>query len=156
MIEIDIPGTGSLSLKHLVLEYSGTLALDGNLIPGAREVLGQLASKLEIHILTVDSFGHAHENLDDLAVRLTVISGSDQTEAKLEYVRGLGADSVVAIGNGRSDRKMLEAAAIGIFTIQKQGGAVRTLGRADIVTTSVLEALELLRYPRRLIDTLAS
>lgn len=34
MIEINIPGFGSLELDHLVLDYNGTMALDGQLIEG--------------------------------------------------------------------------------------------------------------------------
>jgi soluble P-type ATPase len=34
MIEIDISGYKTLQLKHLVLDYNGTLACDGQLIDG--------------------------------------------------------------------------------------------------------------------------
>ena len=34
MIEIDIPGYKTLHLEHLVLDYNGTLAVDGVLIDG--------------------------------------------------------------------------------------------------------------------------
>jgi len=156
MIDLDIPGLGAFAIKHLVVDYNGTLALDGNLLPGVREVLGMLAPLLEIHVVTADTFGLAAQHLSDLPVTLTILSKDYQADAKLDYVKALGADSVIAIGNGRNDRKMLEAAAVGIFTIQKEGGSLRALGRADVVTTNILDALELLRYPKRLIATLRS
>lgn len=39
MIEIEIPGGETLRLEHLVLDFSGTLARDGRLLPGVRERL---------------------------------------------------------------------------------------------------------------------
>ncbi len=156
MIDLDIPGFGAFAIKHLVLDYNGTLALNGNLLPGVREVLGMLAPSLEIHVITADTFGLAAQHLAGLPVILTILPESEQAEAKLDYIRRLGTGSVIAIGNGRNDRKMLEAAAIGIFTVQKEGGSLRALSRADVITTNVLDALELLRYPKRLVATLRS
>ena len=34
MLRTDIPGFGSLRIEHLVLDYNGTLALDGRMLPG--------------------------------------------------------------------------------------------------------------------------
>lgn len=35
MLDIDIPGFGHLHLQHLVLDFNGTLALDGHVQPGS-------------------------------------------------------------------------------------------------------------------------
>ena len=43
MIAVDIPGLRELSLEHLVLDYNGTLAEDGNLLPGVAAALKALA-----------------------------------------------------------------------------------------------------------------
>ena len=59
MIRVEIPGLGSLSFHYLVLDLNGTLTLDGNLIPGVRERLENLAGSLDIHILTADTLGGA-------------------------------------------------------------------------------------------------
>jgi len=45
MLEIDIPGTGLLRLQHLVLDYNGTLATDGALLPGVDERARTLAAR---------------------------------------------------------------------------------------------------------------
>jgi len=156
MIDIDIPGYGAFTLQHLILDYNGTLALDGHLLPGVREVLGALALQLEIHVITADTFGAAGKYLAGLPVQLTILPGSGQTEAKEAFLYRLGADRAVAIGNGRNDRKMLEAAAIGIAVVQKEGGAVQAIQHADLISTNILEALELLRHPKRLVATLRS
>jgi len=66
MIEINIPGFGSLELDHLVLDYNGTMALDGQLIEGVRERLIALAREITIHVLTADTFGRVEENVSDI------------------------------------------------------------------------------------------
>jgi len=156
MIDIDIPGFGAFKLTHLVTDYNGTLAVDGRLLPGVHELIAMLAVKLEIHVVTTDTFSLAEKTLSGLPVKLTILREADSADAKLRYIRDLGTVAVVAIGNGRNDRKMLAAAAIGIATIQKEGASVRTLGRADILTTGILDAFELLLHPERLVATLRS
>ena len=54
MLEINLPGAQLLCLSHLILDYNGTLAADGSLLPGVAERLEILAKHLEIHILTAD------------------------------------------------------------------------------------------------------
>jgi soluble P-type ATPase len=51
---------------------------------------------------------------------------------------------------------MLKAAALGIALVQLEGGAVETLVSADIVSTSILDALDLLSHPQRLVATLGA
>ena len=43
MIAVDIPGLRELRLEHLVLDYNGTLAEDGKLLPGVATTLQALA-----------------------------------------------------------------------------------------------------------------
>jgi soluble P-type ATPase len=59
VIAVDIPGYKRLRVRHLVLDYNGTLALDGRLLPGVAEALRRLHRTLEIHVLTADTFGTA-------------------------------------------------------------------------------------------------
>lgn len=156
MISVDIPGFRHLDLAHLVLDYNGTLALDGALLAGVADALKVLAPHLSIHVITADTFGSAAANLRGLPVSRVMAPHKDQHAAKMDYVKGLGAHSVVAIGNGRNDRKMVETAAIGIALIQTEGAAAETIIRADIVCTSILDAFGLLQEPKRLIATLRS
>jgi len=37
MLDVDIPGFARLQLKHLVLDFNGTLAVDGILPSGVKE-----------------------------------------------------------------------------------------------------------------------
>ena len=79
-----------------------------------------------------------------------------KADAELQFVSALGANTVVAIGNGRNDHKMLGAAGLSIALIQREGGATEALASADLASTSVLDALGLLRNPKRLVATLRS
>lgn len=156
MIAVTIPGFGALELRHLVLDYNGTLAVDGKLLPGVREALTALADRLEIHVITADTFGLAGTELAGLPVNITIIPQAEQAEIKLAHVVRLGTESVFAIGNGRNDRKMLAAAAVGVALTQGEGASAETLAAADVVATHVVDALDLLLHPKRLIATLRS
>jgi len=156
MLAVEIPGFGALRLEHLVLDYNGTLALDGEPLPGVRDALCALASSLTIHVLTADTFGKAGSRLQGLPCRRSVLDAANQDAAKQAYVEALGPATVVCIGNGRNDRLMLEAAALGIAVVQEEGAAVEALTSADVVAPSIAAALALLTNPLRLVATLRS
>lgn len=154
MLEIAIPGGQLLVLEHLVADFNGTLAVDGWLLPGVDEALRRLATRLTVHVVTADTFGRTREALAGIPCRLSVLPPEDQDVAKLRYVEGLGLERCVAIGNGRNDRLMLMAAALGIALIQGEGAAVETVQAADVVAPDIGAALGLLLNPTRLIATL--
>ena len=156
MIDIAIPGYKELQLKHLVLDYNGTLAVDGELVPGVKDALRGLAKELQIHILTADTFGKVRSGVEGIPCELSIPPLDGQDKGKLDYVKGLGAQHTVCIGNGRNDRFMLKEAALGIAVILEEGAALETLVSADVVSSSILSALELLTNPLRLTATLRS
>ena len=156
MIATAIPDFDDLELHHLVTDYNGTLALDGVVLSGVAKRLKVLANDLTIHVVTADTYGLAREQLADLPVKLTIIPTDDQANVKLRYIQTLDVEKVVALGNGRNDRKMIAAAALGISVIQEEGGAADTIIHADIITTSILDALDLLANPNRIKATLRS
>jgi soluble P-type ATPase len=154
MITLDIPGLEPYELHHVVMDYNGTLAVDGFLLEGVAQLLTGLAEHLQLHVVTADTFGLAAGQLAGLPCRLTILPPGRQAFAKEEYVRALGPEHCLAIGNGRNDRLMLEAAAIGILLIQAEGAAGQTIQVADIVCRDARDALTLLLEPRRLVATL--
>lgn len=154
MLEIAIPGRETLRLGHLVLDYNGTIAFDGALLPGVADTLRRLSGKMEIHVVTADTFGHAAEMIKDLPCRLHVLPPGNQGAAKMEYVQVLGPSLCACIGNGRNDRVMLANAALGIAVIQGEGAAVESVMTAKVACTDILSALELLLHPQRLVATL--
>ncbi len=156
MIEIAVPGFGDLALEHLVLDYNGTLALDGALLPGVAEALVRLSSRVQIHVITADTFGRAREAVRIFPYTFTLLGMEAQAEAKAAYVEGLGAKGVAAVGNGRNDRLMLRAAVLGIAVLQQEGASAETLREASAVCPDILRALGLLEHPLRLVATLRS
>lgn len=154
MVTVEIPGYGLLQLEHLVLDVNGTIARDGDVIPGVPEALGTLSNELHVLAVTADTHGMASALRDRLGIEVRVIERGREAAAKLDLVDELGADSVVAIGNGANDELMLKDAALGIAVLGDEGAASLAVGAADVVTTSVHVALGLLLEPRRLIATL--
>jgi len=153
MLTIDIPGRETLAVSQLVLDLNGTLATDGHVPPeiGARVRL--LASAMNVYILTADTFGTA-SSLGELEAQVIRLGSGAQTEAKAAVVRSLGPTQTVAVGNGMNDEAMLREAALGILVIGHEGAAVRSLLAADMVVTSIQDALDLLQYPKRLVASL--
>ena len=156
MIEIDIPGFGRLRLERLILDYNGTIAVDGQPVQGVKERLIALARHVEIHVLTADTFGGAEKKLSDIPCKIHVLPVEAQDKGKMEYVDRLGADRAVCIGNGRNDVMMLKKAALGIAVVQDEGVAVSAVLSADVVVTGILSALDLLTNHMRLTATLRS
>jgi soluble P-type ATPase len=154
MIEIDIPGNKILRLEHLVLDYNGTIAFDGALIDGVKDSLTELSQMLTLHVITADTFGSVKKALEDIDCKLKVIPLDQQDVAKLEYVKTLGCEQTVSMGNGKNDCLMLKASALGVAVIQGEGAAFGTLASADVVCTDILSALSLLIQPLRLTATL--
>jgi P-type E1-E2 ATPase len=156
MVVFDIPGYKKLRLENLVLDYNGTLASDGHLIQGVRETLISLSAELDVHVVTADTFGKARSALRGIRCQLSILPSRNQDTEKLEYVRRLGSESTVCIGNGRNDHKMLKEAALGIAVCQEEGAFTGSLQAADVICTNVVSALELLLNPLRLVATLRS
>ncbi len=154
MFELDIPGFGPVHLEHLISDFTGTLSVDGKLIPGVRDRLNTLAEIMTIHILTADTFGRAREELQAVDCRIMILTGADHDLQKEGYVKSLGSEGVIAFGNGNNDRRMLKAAKIGIAVSEGEGCAVDAIQAADIHVRSALEGLDLLLHPKRMKATL--
>ncbi len=154
MIQVDIPGRGSLRLNHLVLDVNGTIAKDGRLLDKVAKPLAALRDRVTIHLLTADTYGR-QDNIDlMLGLKAVRIPPGDEGRQKAEYVQRLGAETVLAIGQGANDAEMLQAAGVGVAILGDEGLAVSTLHSADLVMGSIYDALNLLEYPTRLIATL--
>ena len=154
MIELTIPGRGSLRLQHLVTDVNGTLAVDGVLIEGLAKRIRTLRDRLEIHMLTADTHGRQAAIDETLNLKSTRVQPGNEAGRKAEFVRNLGADMVVAIGQGANDAEMLKAAALGICVMSQEGVAVDTLMSADIIVPDIFAAFDLLDKPVRLIASL--
>jgi P-type E1-E2 ATPase len=154
MIELTIPGRGPLRIAHLVTDVNGTLAVDGILIDGLAKRLTPLRDRLEIHLLTADTFGRQTAIDEQLKLEAVRVQPGEEALTKAQFVNRLGAETVVAIGQGANDAEMLKAAALGICVMSKEGVAVETLLSADLLLPDIFAALDLLDKPLRIIASL--
>ncbi|BDD88430.1 HAD family hydrolase [Desulfofustis limnaeus] len=156
MFTLNVPAYGSLTITHCVTDYTGTLSVDGRVVPGVRDGLRELAKLVEVHVLTSDTFGTARQELADTPCTLHILTGENHTGQKETYVQRLGAEQVIALGNGNNDRLMLQAARIGVAVMLAEGCAAQALNAADILVFSPLDAFNLLLSPNRLKAVLRS
>ena len=155
MIAVDVPAFGALRLRHAVLDFNGTLALDGRLLPGVAQRLRALAAVRHcLHVVTADTTGTATRALAKLPLEVRILGVARQAAAKAAVVNRLGAASVVAIGNGRNDVAMLARAALGIAVCGPEGCAADALAAARVICLDIRDALDLLLTPLRLVATL--
>lgn len=154
MITIEIPGRGPLALAHLVLDVNGTLACDGVLEPGVAERIGALRAELEVHLLTADT--HGGQAAIDAALGLTAIRvrAGEERAQKAAFLRSLRGGECAAFGNGANDVAMLEAAALAVAVLGREGLCREALEAADLLALSAVDALDLLLHPARLRATL--
>jgi soluble P-type ATPase len=150
-VNLETPGGVTRTFTDMVLDYTGTLSVDGVLLPGVAERLIIVAASLRITVLTADTFGTAAAQLKGLPVEVKVIrTGTDKANA----VRGMGSEKVIAIGNGRNDVAMMELAGLAIAVIGPEGAGGEVLRVADVVVRDILDALDLVTHPLRLKATL--
>ncbi|MGE5221865.1 MAG: HAD family hydrolase [Omnitrophica WOR_2 bacterium] len=154
MIEMNIPGRGTIQLEHLVSDVNGTLAVDGQLLEGVSRSLNLLRDRLEIHLLTADTHGRQEIIDRQLNLHAVRIRPGNEAEQKAEYVRQLGAQHVAAIGQGANDACMLKEAALGICILSQEGTALETFLAADLLLPNIGAALELFEKPLRIVASL--
>lgn len=154
-INIDVPFMEELNIQHIVFDMNGTLAVDGEIPASIKEKLSLLAQKANLYLITADTFGTAAEQVKEIPIKLlkldNVIMGGQQ---KVSFVKELGAEHCVTIGNGTNDHSMLKAAKVGIVVIGKEGASVQAFSNANIMVNSGEDAIDLLLHPKRMIATL--
>jgi len=154
MIELNIPGRGTIQIKHMVCDVNGTLALDGNLLEGIARKLSALQDRLNLHLLTADTHGRQEIIDQQLNTYAVILQPGNEVQQKADFVKNLGHKHVVSIGQGANDVGMLESAAIGIGILSPEGIATEALLAADIIVSDIYNAIELIEKPLRLVVTL--
>lgn len=154
MIQVVIPGQGTLNLEVLVLDYNGTLALDGQMFESVKGSLTRLSHYLEIHVITSDTFGTVVKQCENLPVNVRVLESTDHTQEKANFLSQFSDRQIAAVGNGTNDELMLRQADLGIAVIGYEGASTRTLLASDIVVHRIEDALGLLLETTRLKATL--
>ena len=153
MIKVEIPGRDVLRIEHVIFDVNGTLALDGNLIPEAAELLKELGNLVEIHLLTADTHGKQKDIDQQLGLSAVRVTEGSEAAQKADYIKNLEGGSA-AIGQGANDSLMIKDAEIGICILSPEGTATEAFLAADILTPDIQSAINLLLHPKRLVASL--
>ena len=153
MIKIQIPGREELILSHLILDYNGTIAEDGEIIPGIAPRLEKLSRDLHICVITADTHGTAAKKCEGLPLEVLTFPTTQVGQIKADEARKLSG-GVITIGNGFNDIQMSDAADLSICVMGREGCCGALLMHTDVVVSSILDALDLLLIPGRLRATL--
>ncbi|MEO8186171.1 MAG: hypothetical protein ABI580_02260, partial [Burkholderiaceae bacterium] len=104
MIKLAIPGFGPLEISRVVTDYTGTHSFKGVVRRSVRTRLARLAKLVEIHVLTVDTFGTARRELAQLPVELHLLNNKRRNDKeKQRFVLKYQPKHVAAFGNGTID-----------------------------------------------------
>jgi len=153
MKTVEINGN-KLELEFLVLDFNGTIACEGKLIKEIIPLIEELSKSMKISVITSDTFGTVREEIEDLPIRIVNLFSKNHTEEKALFIDDLDRNRCIAIGNGNNDVKMLEIAKIGIAIMGCEGCSSEAMRVSDIICRDIIDALNLLINPSRLIATM--
>lgn len=151
---IEIPHFKTLNLQHIVCDYNGTIAKDGMVLPEIKALFEALSKHYTLHVITADTFGSVHAQLEGYDVNIKVLSTEYHTEEKAAYITQLGKEACVAVGNGNNDAAMLMHASVGIAIMGDEGCAKDALMGSDVLCKNITEALSLVLESKRFVATL--
>jgi soluble P-type ATPase len=149
MLRMEIPGRGEYDIACLVLDMNGTIATDGRISGKVRDKINLLAKRLKVYILTADTRGDAEARLGRTQAELMRLDEGEEASQKQRFVREIGPEKTIAVGNGFNDHLMVQEAALGIAVIGREGAARETIANADVVVNDMLDALDLILKPLR-------
>ena len=151
---LEIPGYKNIDIKSIVFDYNGTLAKDGHISEETKKLLKEICLVFNVYVITADTFGSVKNELKEFDLEVIVLSSSDHTKEKMEFVLSLDKETTIAIGNGNNDKMMLETATLSMAVTGDEGCSKDALLASNIVCKDIKSAMELLLYPKRLIATL--
>lgn len=149
MLTYNIPGLGKIEIENVVFDYNGTIAVDGKLIDGARELILKLKEYANIYILTADTYGTVEKECIGLGVKVKTFPKDMASLSKKEIVEKLGSEKTICVGNGFNDIEMFKICKISIAIIEGEGCSGKLLSHSDIVSKSIKDAIEIILSENR-------
>ena len=152
MIKLTIPGFGPLEISRVVTDYTGTHSFKGVVRRSVRTRLARLARLVEVHVLTIDTFGTARRELARLPVELHFLTNDRRNDKeKQRFVLKYEPSHVAAFGNGTIDRLLLktvrDAGGLAVAVDNGEGCALEAILNANILVHGSEQALDLLLEP---------
>lgn len=149
MIAIVRPGLDPLEIDSLLIDFEGTLAMDGRVHPKVKDKLNLLAKRVQISILIGEETEKVKEALKRVKAEIVPVAEGQASQEKLRWLHRLGPNRTAAIGNGFDDGELLEKAALGLAVLSREGTAASTWIKADLLFPTLLDALDFLLKPLR-------
>ena len=153
MLRFEIPGRDVLEISTLLLDYNGTIARDGQLIPELVDRIKQLQKDLTVLVLTADTYGNVRSQCEPYGIEVRTFPSAGAGRFKAEIAKSFGS-GVCSLGNGFNDADMFDASELSIAILDDEGIWAGLLSHADILVKSPMDGLDLLLKKDRLRATL--
>jgi len=140
----------------VILDFNGTIAVDGKLINGVAEKINNLSTLLNFVIVTADTYGTVEKELIGVNCKIVNLSNSKEFQSKLDVLISLGKGQTICVGNGFNDRIVLKECVLGISVLQEEGLSMEALIASDFVCKSIIDVFSCIKNPDRIKATLRS
>jgi soluble P-type ATPase len=135
-----------------VTDYTGTHSFKGVVRRSVRNRLARLAKLVEVHVLTIDTFGTVRRELAQLPIELHLLRKDKRNDQeKQRFVMKYEPKHVAAFGNGTIDRLLLktvrDAGGLSVAVDNGEGCALEAILNANIFVHGSEQALDLLLEP---------
>jgi len=151
---LNIPGREKIRITSVILDFNGTIAVDGKLIDGVAEMINKLSTSLNFFVVTADTYNSVEKELVGVNCKVINLSNSQKFTSKLEVLTSLGKEQTLCIGNGFNDRIVLKESVLGISVLQEEGLSTAALVASDFVCKSIIDVFSCIENPDRIKATL--
>jgi soluble P-type ATPase len=154
MISIQRSGLPTIEIDFILLDFEGTVASDRRVHPKVKDKINLLSKRAKIYILARGEKEAVEDMLRNVKAETVYFKEGRVSQEKLDFIRRLGTERTIAVGNGADDALMIAEAGIGICVISKEGTSTEMLRHAKVVFSNILDALDFMLKPLRQTTTL--
>lgn len=154
MLNFLIPGHDNVKIENILIDFNGTLAVDGILHEGIADKLAELSKIVDITVVSADTNCTIKEQLKNVPIEVRAFDGKNVSEEKKNILRQLNPVRTAVIGNGFNDHKMMREARVAIGVMGEEGIYSSLFSFTDICVSSIHAALDLFLKPNRIIATM--
>ncbi len=154
MINFLIPGHDNVKIENILIDFNGTLAIDGVLHEGISDKLIELSKIVDITVVSADTNGTVQSQLQDLPIKFRTFEGKNVSEEKKNILRQMNPVRTAVIGNGFNDHKMMREARLAIGVMEEEGICSALFSFTDIIVANIHDALDLFLKPHRIVATM--
>jgi len=151
---VNIHGREEIKITQVILDFNGTIAIDGKLVNGVADEINRLANSLDFYVVTADTYGTVAKELIGVNCQIINLSNSEEFRDKLDVLIKLGKNETLCVGNGFNDRIVLKESVLGISILQEEGLNVDALIASDFVCKSIIDVFSCIENPDRIKATM--